>query len=44
MKRLTDLKHDVKTVQDNVLTDLDADRRIRNPMACSWLCSNYKGF
>ncbi|SDY98128.1 hypothetical protein SAMN05216564_1234 [Halopenitus persicus] len=29
MKRLTDLQHDVKNVQDNVLGDLDADDRVR---------------
>lgn len=29
MKRLTDLRHDVKNVQDNVLGDLDADERVR---------------
>ena len=29
MNRLTDLQHDVKNVQDTVLTDLDADERVR---------------
>ncbi|WP_254538933.1 hypothetical protein [Halomarina litorea] len=29
MKRLTDLQHDVKNVQDTVLGDLDADERVR---------------
>jgi hypothetical protein len=29
MKRLTDLQRDVKNVQDTVLTDLDADERVR---------------
>ena len=29
MERLTDLRHDVKNVQDNVLGDLDADERVR---------------
>ncbi|SDK19987.1 hypothetical protein SAMN05216226_1412 [Halovenus aranensis] len=29
MKRLTDLRHDVKNVQDNVLGDLDVDERVR---------------
>ncbi|MDL0123518.1 hypothetical protein [Halobacterium salinarum] len=29
MKRLTELQHDVKNVQDNVLGDLDADDRVR---------------
>jgi hypothetical protein len=29
MKGLTDLQHDVKNVQDNVLGDLDADERVR---------------
>jgi len=29
MKRLNDLKHDVKNVQDNVLGDLDAEERVR---------------
>ncbi|GAB6880736.1 hypothetical protein JCM17823_30210 [Halorubrum gandharaense] len=29
MKRLTDLRHDVKNVQDTVLADLDADERVR---------------
>jgi hypothetical protein len=29
MKRLTDLQHDVKNVQDGVLGDLDADERVR---------------
>ena len=29
MKRLSDLQRDVKNVQDTVLTDLDADERVR---------------
>ena len=29
MKRLTDLQQDVKNVRDTVLTDLDADERVR---------------
>ena len=29
MNRLTDLKHDVKNVQDTVLADLDTEQRVR---------------
>lgn len=29
MNRLTDLKHDVKNVQDTVLVDLDTEQRVR---------------